>query len=139
MAEEIRLTLVILAVEDLQRAVNFYRAAFGWPQTVDEAVYAEFTLPGAVRLGLYTHAGFGRNTGQAPLKLAHGGITATEIYLFVDDLSATIAHVEAAGGRKLSPRALRDWGDEAAYFADPDGNVVVLARPHAQHAPLSEP
>jgi predicted enzyme related to lactoylglutathione lyase len=137
-AEEIWLTLVILAVEDLRRAVSFYRAAFGWVQTVDEAVYAEFTLPGAVRLGLYTHAGFGRNTGQAPLKLAHGEITGTEIYLFVDDLSATTARVEAAGGRTLSPRALRDWGDEAAYLADPDGNVVVLARPYAQHSPPSE-
>jgi predicted enzyme related to lactoylglutathione lyase len=138
-AEEIRLTLVILAVEELQRAVNFYHAAFGWSQTVDEAVYAEFTLPGAMRLGLYTHAGFGRNTGQAPLKPAREEITSTELYLFVDDLSAAIEHVEAAGGRELSPRALRDWGDEAAYFADPDGNVVVLAQPHAQSAPLSEP
>ncbi|HEY7022618.1 MAG TPA: VOC family protein [Ktedonobacterales bacterium] len=139
MAEETRLTLVILAVEDLRRAVAFYRAAFRWPQTVDEAVYAEFALPGAVRLGLYTHAGFERNTGQAPLKAALGEITGTEIYLFVDDLSASIARVEAAGGRTLSPRALRDWGDEAAYFADPDGNVVVLAQPHTPHASPSEP
>jgi hypothetical protein len=28
----------------------------------------------------------------------------------------------------LSPLALRDWGDEAAYFSDPDGHVVVVAR-----------
>jgi hypothetical protein len=26
------------------------------------------------------------------------------------------------------PRAERGWGDEAAYFADPDGNVVAVAR-----------
>jgi uncharacterized protein len=139
MAEEARLTLVILAVEELRRAVSFYRAAFGWTQTVDEAVYAEFALSGAVRLGLYTHADFARNTGQAPLKPARGEITGAEIYLFVDDLSAAIARVEAAGGRTLSPRALRDWGDEAAYFADPDGNVVVLAQPHTPHASPSEP
>jgi predicted enzyme related to lactoylglutathione lyase len=100
MAEETRLTLVILAVEELRRAVAFYRAAFGWPQTVDEAVYAEFALPGAVRLGLYSHAGFARNAGQAPLKPARGEITGAEIYLFVDDLSAAIARVEAAGGAR---------------------------------------
>ncbi|HEY7094014.1 MAG TPA: VOC family protein [Ktedonobacterales bacterium] len=139
MAEEARLALVILAVEELKRAAAFYRAAFGWTQTVDEAVYAEFALPGAVRLGLYTHVGFGRNAGQAPLKPARGDITATEIYLVVDDLSAAIARVEAAGARALSPRALRDWGDEAAYFADPDGNVVVLAQPHTPHASPSKP
>jgi len=132
--EEMRLTLVIVAVEDLKRAVGFYRAAFGWTQTIDVAVYAEFALPGAVRLGLYTHAGFGRNTEQAPLTPTHGEITGTEICLFVDDLSAAMARMEAAGARLLSPRALRDWGDEAAYFADLDGNVVVLARSHTQHA-----
>lgn len=139
MAEEARLTLVILAVEEVKRAVSFYRAAFGWPQTVDESVYAEFALPGAMRLGLYTHAGFERNIGQAPLKLARGEITSTEIYLFVDDLSAAIARMKAAGARLLSSRALRDWGDEAAYFADPDGNVVVLAQPSARHTAPSEP
>jgi len=31
--------------------------------------------------------------------------------------------------RLLSPLAARPWGHEAAYFADPDGNVVVVARP----------
>lgn len=39
-----------------------------------------------------------------------------------------IARLEELGARALSPMALRDWGDEAAYFADPDGNVVVIAR-----------
>ncbi len=34
----------------------------------------------------------------------------------------------AAGARELSPLAPRDWGDEAAYFADPDGNVLAVAR-----------
>jgi predicted enzyme related to lactoylglutathione lyase len=63
MADEARLALLILAVEDLNRAVAFYRAAFGWFQTVDDAIYAEFALPGNQRLGLYARASFGRNTG----------------------------------------------------------------------------
>jgi predicted enzyme related to lactoylglutathione lyase len=121
---------LILAVEDLIRAVRFYRAAFGWVQTVDGAIYAEFALPDDQRLGLYARAGFERNVGQAPLKGRRGEITGTEFYLYVDDLAAAIARVEAAGSRALSPRAQRAWGDEAAYFADPDGNVIVLARPN---------
>ena len=130
MADEARLTLLILAVEDLIRAVHFYRAAFGWVQTVDDAIYAEFMLPGGQRLGLYARAGFERNVGRVPLQGRRGEITGTEIYLYVDDLAAAIARVEAAGARLLRPRAERAWGDEAAYFADPDGNVIVLARPN---------
>ena len=57
-----RLILTILAVEDLPRAVDFYRAAIGWR-------------------------------------------------------------------RLLDPRPAKPWGDEAAYFADPDGNVLVVAVP----------
>jgi predicted enzyme related to lactoylglutathione lyase len=134
MADEARLALLILAVEDLDRAVGFYRAAFGWFQTVDDAVYAEFALPGDQRLGLYARAGFERNTGQAPRSVARGDITGTEIYLYVDNLAAAIARTEAAGARTLSPRAERAWGDEAAYFADPDGNVVVLAQPNERQS-----
>src|SRR4029453_16889639 len=97
MADEARLALLILAVEDLNRAVGFYRAAFGWVQTVDDTVYAEFALPGEARLGLYARAGFERNIGHAPRTVARGEITGTEIYPSVDDLAAAIARVEAAG------------------------------------------
>jgi hypothetical protein len=66
-ADEARLALLILAVEDLNRAVGFYRAAFGWFQAVDDALYADFALPGDQRLGLYARSGFERNIGQAPV------------------------------------------------------------------------
>ncbi|HEY3446260.1 MAG TPA: VOC family protein [Myxococcales bacterium] len=123
--------LTILAVGDLSRARAFYRDAFGWAQPVDVPVYAEFELPDGMRLGLYQREGFARNTGQAPSVTPMGAISATEIYFHVDDLPAAIAKLESAGARTLSPRAKRDWGDEAAYFADPDGNVLVVGRPLA--------
>jgi predicted enzyme related to lactoylglutathione lyase len=134
MATEARLALLILAVEDLGRAVGFYRAAFGWVQTVDDELYAEFALPGDQRLGLYAHAGFKGNIGQAPRTLSRGEITSTEIYFYTNDLAAAITRLEAAGARALSPRALRAWGEEAAYFADPDGNVVVVAQPSGRQS-----
>jgi predicted enzyme related to lactoylglutathione lyase len=137
MADEVRLALLILAVEDLNRAIGFYRAAVGWVQTVDDAIYAEFALPGDQRLGLDARAGFERNIGQAPRTTARGEITSTEIYLYADDLAAAIARVEAAGAQTLSPRAQRAWGEEAAYFADPDGNVVVLAYPNERQSASS--
>jgi uncharacterized glyoxalase superfamily protein PhnB len=50
------------------------------------------------------------------------------LYLYPDDLEAAIDRLVAAGARPLSSIALRDWGDEVAYFADPDGTVIALAR-----------
>jgi catechol 2,3-dioxygenase-like lactoylglutathione lyase family enzyme len=124
-----RPALIILAVSDLPRAVQFYRTAFGWPQEVDVPVYAEFAMPGDQRLGLYERVAFGRNTGQAPGAMPDGALTGTELYFYPHDLPAAIARLEAAGAHELSRLTRRDWGDEAAYFADPDGNVLVMARP----------
>ena len=124
-----RHVLTILAVEDLARAKAFYEAAFGWERLVDVPVYVELAVPGGMRLGLYARDGFAHNTGQAPAPTPAGAITPTELYLWVDDLDGALERMTGAGARLLSARAARDWGDEAAYFADPDGNVVVLARP----------
>jgi uncharacterized glyoxalase superfamily protein PhnB len=38
------------------------------------------------------------------------------------------ASLEAAGARPLKELAPQSWGEEAAWFADPDGNVVAVAQ-----------
>jgi len=121
--------LTILAVERLRESVDFYRAAFAWDTSVETPVYVEFTLPGGARIGLYEREAFARNTGRVPAKIADGELAPTELYFHTADLDAAIPRLQAAGARTLSPLAPRPWGDDAAYFADPAGNVLVLARP----------
>jgi predicted enzyme related to lactoylglutathione lyase len=121
--------LTILAVTDLERSVDFYTSAFGWPVRVTVPAYVEFELPDGNGLGLYRREAFAGNTGQEPHAVPAGATTGTEIYLRCADLEAGARRVEEAGGRILSPAAPRDWGDVATYFADPDGNVLVLAVP----------
>ena len=128
MTGDARLGLVIVAVGDLARARAFYRSVFGWPAEVDLPVYVEFRLPAGMRLGLYDRDAFARNAGELPYGIPAGFVAPTELYLYPDDLAATAARLVAAGARPLSPLAERDWGDEVAYFADPDGNVIALAR-----------
>lgn len=125
----LRHALTILAVEDLPRALAFYRAVLGARQIVDTPVYAEFSLPGEMRFGLYAREGFAKNTGIAPVRVPGGGISATELYFYAQDLDTEIDRLKRAGARELSALAERDWGDEVAYFADPDGNVIAVARP----------
>ncbi len=127
--DQVKHVLTILAVENLSRSVAFYAESFGWRQVADAPVYAECALPGGMRLGLYERQGFGRNTGRVPARIAVGELAPTELYFYADDLRATVDRLKGAGARVLSALAPRDWGDEAAYFADPDGNVVVIARP----------
>lgn len=129
MTQPARLSLVILAVHELTRARRFYDAVFGWPVAVDVPVYVEYALPDGMRLGLYLRDGFTKNT-DAPVTLrAPGHTTATELYLYVDDVDATLARLDAIGAPRRSAMAPRPWGDTAAYYEDPDGNVVVVATP----------
>jgi predicted enzyme related to lactoylglutathione lyase len=123
--------LTILAVKDLQRAVAFYRDAFEWPARVQTSVYVELELPDGRGIGLYVREAFARNTVQVPVETPAGAITGTELYLRCDDLDVTIARLEASGARLLSAASARAWGDVAAYYADPDGNVVVVSSPLA--------
>jgi catechol 2,3-dioxygenase-like lactoylglutathione lyase family enzyme len=123
-----RHVITILAVSDLERSVAFYDSAFGWTRHVDTPVYVELDA-GGHRLGLYQRDGFARNTQTTPAIARPGETTATEIYVHVTDLGAEVEKLSRLGARLLSIRAPRPWGDDAAYFADPDGNVLVVAAP----------
>jgi predicted enzyme related to lactoylglutathione lyase len=61
------------------------------------------------------------------VQLENGTVAPGYLYLRVDDAGEAARRLEAAGGRPLSPLAQRSWGDDAAWFADPDGNVVAVA------------
>ena len=126
---ESQLILTILAVSDLERSVKFYRAAFGWPIRIEAPVFVELELPDGRGLGLYERSAYAHNTGQLPSVSPKGAISATELYFQCDDAAEAATRLETAGARLLSPLGSRPWGDEAAYFADPDGNVIVVSRP----------
>ena len=128
MTSSARLSLVILAVHDVSRAARFYEGAFAWPVADDVPVYRELSLPDGMRLGLYLRDAFVKNTALPVSPRVVGHSTSTELYLYVDDLDASVARLTAMGARCLSPVADRPWGDTAAYFEDPEGNVVVVAR-----------
>jgi lactoylglutathione lyase len=122
---------VIFAVQDLARSLEFYERAFGWPRNerIDFSNYAELVTPGGETLGLFERDGYARITGGEPADVPEGRIAPSYLYMRVEDVDAAVARIEAAGGRPLSALAERSWAERAAWFADPDGNVVAVAAP----------
>ena len=119
---------VVLAVEDVDRAYAFYRAAFGWESHLEwPGEYVELELPDDDWLGLYRRAGYAESAGAQPVQL-NGDVSPAYLYVRVDDVHEAERRLREAGAKALSPRAERGWGDEAAYFTDPDGNVVAVGR-----------
>ncbi len=118
---------LVLAVSDVDRAYAFYRDVFGWTSHLDwPGEYEELVVSDEDRLGLYRRDGWATSAGAEPAEL-NGRVSPAYLYVLVDDLDGTIERLHEAGARPLSSRADRNWGDEAAYFADPDGNVVAVA------------
>ena len=120
---------VIFAVDDLARSLAFYEQAFGWPRNdrIDFDNYVELLPPDGGSLGLYQRHGFARTVGAEPENVAGDRVAPAYLYVRVEEVEAVVRRLEAAGGRPLSPLAARSWGETAAWFADPDGNVIAVA------------
>lgn len=121
---------LVLSVSDVDRAKQFYDDAFGWqPHLEWPGEYAELELPDNDWLGLYREDGYAASAGTSVDELKRGRYGGAELYVQVDDVKAAMESLRKAGAKALSPLARRGWGHEAAYFADPDGNIVAVAHP----------
>lgn len=128
-----RITLVTLGVDDLERAVRFYRDGLGLAtegvigQEFEHGAVAFFELHGGLRLALWPRASIAHDTGlplAAPspteLTLAHNVGSAAEV-------DTVMAEAEAAGAHILKPAQATFWGGYAGYFQDPDQHVWEVA------------
>ena len=107
------LDYVELSVTDMQAARDFYGAAFGWT----------FTSYGDGYSGIRTSAeSDGDEAGGLSLaeQVIRGGPL---VLLYSDDLDATLAAVESAGGEIVNgPYAFP--GGRRFHFVDPSGNEL---------------
>jgi predicted enzyme related to lactoylglutathione lyase len=101
---------------------QFYAALFDWQ--IDVHPPMEYGL-------VHTNAGEGIDGGIGP---SQDGSSATRFYVQVPDINATLAAVEAAGGKTVMPREVMPGMVTLAMFADPQGNVVGLVEPGTPEA-----
>jgi catechol 2,3-dioxygenase-like lactoylglutathione lyase family enzyme len=128
--------IFILYVADQQRSRDFYRTVLGMEPFLDVPGMTEFRLNEGAILGLMPNNGIAGLICPPPLGSGVGaglpdpasgqGIPRAELYLHRHDPQAALDELVKAGGRLLSPAALRSWGDTAAYGLDPDGHVVAF-------------
>lgn len=100
---------------DVQRVKAFYERVFGWrlePWGPPD-YYQDRQTSAPVIVALH-----------ARRELAPGArMLGFEATLAVDDIAATTAAVEAAGGRTVMPQVYIEGVGKLVYFQDPDGNL----------------
>lgn len=113
------LRTVIYHVPDLQRAKEWYSAAFGVQPYFDKPFYVGFNI-GGYELGL--------DPSTDSVAAGPGGAVA---YWGVEDIDAVVQRFTRAGARLEAP--VQDVGDaiRVATVADPFGNLVgLIENPH---------
>jgi predicted enzyme related to lactoylglutathione lyase len=111
-----------MPTRDLEAAVEFYGSTLGLPRSayMKERNYAEFET-GNVTLSLFSPEQFG---------LAHK-VNPNAIALHVDDVAQARAALEERGVA-FAGEILDTGVCHMAFFADPDGNALML---HHRYAP----
>jgi len=127
-----RITLVTLGVDDLERAVRFYRE-LGFPTEgivgtgFEHGAVAFFELAGGLRLALWPRASLAHEAG-----LPLGPRSATEFSLAHNvgskaEVDAVMEEARRAGAVVVKPAGETFWGGYAGWFQDPDGHLWEVA------------
>ena len=124
-----RITVLTLGVDDLDRAVRFYRDGLGLPTEgivgteFEHGAVAFFRLQGGVRLALWPRASLAYDAG---LPLSAPGPPAVTIGHNVGsaaEVDAVMEQARAAGGVIVKAAGPTFWGGYAGYFQDPDSHL----------------
>lgn len=124
---ESRVSIITLAVEDLDRAAKFYNA-MGLKRDerfVDDVAFFQM---GGLILALWPREALMEDVGQSVpgprgspgLALAYNTRTPAEV-------AAVLSAAEAAGGRIVKPAQQAFWGGIQGYFEDTEGHLWEVA------------
>ena len=128
-----RVTLITLGVDDLERAVEFYRAGLGFTtagivgREFEHGAVAFFDLEGGLKLALWPRESIAHDSGlpvQPPsateFTLAHNVGSKAEVDAVMEQARAAGAHIVKAAADTL-------WGGYTGYFQDPDRHLWEVA------------
>jgi catechol 2,3-dioxygenase-like lactoylglutathione lyase family enzyme len=128
-----RLSVITLGVDDLERALAFYRDGLGLPspgivgQEFEYGAVAFFQLEGGLVLALWPRASIARDTGLPRTPGSPTELILAQNVRTRDDVDALMAQAARAGARVVKPAAATFWGGYAGYFQDPDGHLWEVA------------
>lgn len=128
-----RITLITLGVDDLQRAVRFYRDGLGLPtagivgEQFEHGAVAFFDLHPGLKLALWPRASLAHDAGLQVTSRALTDFSLAHNVADKAEVDAVMAQALAAGASVVKPAQDTFWGGYAGYFHDPDGHLWEIA------------
>lgn len=123
-----RVSVVTLAVEDVERARAFY-TALGWEPALEPDGRVIFFQALSQVFALWKREDMEAETGVSGGR--PGGMMLAYNVDSDEQVDELLGAVEGAGGTIVSPARRMEWGGWSGSFADPDGHLWEVA--HNQH------
>jgi catechol 2,3-dioxygenase-like lactoylglutathione lyase family enzyme len=128
-----RITLLTLGVDDLERAVRFYRDGLGLQTEgivgteFEHGAVAFFQVQHGLKLALWPRASIAHDTGLAPGTPNPADFTIAHNVASKAEVDTVMGEAKRAGAILVKPAHDTAWGGYAGYFQDPDGHVWEVA------------
>ena len=128
-----RITLITLGVDDLERAVAFYRDGLGFktPGIVgtefEHGAVAFFDLQKGLKLALWPRKSIAHDAGVALTGPSETHFTVGHNVSSKHEVDEVIEQAKRAGARIVKPAQDTFWGGYAGYFEDPDAHLWEVA------------
>lgn len=124
-----RITVITIGVDDLERALRFYRDGLGL--ATDGIVGAEFEygavaffdFQAGVRMALWPRTSIAHDSGLPATPPSATEFTLGHNVNSREEVDAVMAQAERAGASIAKPAHDTFWGGYAGYFRDPDGHL----------------
>ena len=128
-----RITLLTLGVDDLERAVGFYRDGLGLKTKgivgteFEHGAVAFFELQPGLQLALWPRVSIAHDTGLQRMPPSATDMTIGHNVLSAEEVNAVMEQAERAGAVIVKPAGKTFWGGYAGYFQDPEGHLWEVA------------
>jgi catechol 2,3-dioxygenase-like lactoylglutathione lyase family enzyme len=121
--------MLTLGVDDLERALTFYRDGLGWPtpgivgKEFEHGAVAFFDLEGGLKLALFSRKNLAHDAGIAVTARSASEFTMGHNVRSAQEVDAVMEQARRAGATVVKGAQATFFGGYGGVFADPDGHL----------------
>jgi catechol 2,3-dioxygenase-like lactoylglutathione lyase family enzyme len=124
-----RITVITLGVDDLDRAVDFYRDGLGLKtegivgREFEHGAVCFFDLQSSLKLAVWPRKSLAHDTGLQQQPKSSTEFTLGHNVASRAEVDTVMEQARVAGAALVKPAQETFWGGYAGYFQDPDGHL----------------
>ena len=128
-----RVTLITLGVDDLERALRFYRDGLGFKtdgivgREFEHGAVAFFDLQSGLKLAIWPRTSLAHDSGVEAGRSSPTDVALAHNVSSREEVDAVMNQARDAGAAIVKPAGDTFYGGYAGYFQDPDGHLWEVA------------